>query len=144
MEIKIHAWQLGSKKDTITPQPFYIHCPPATLRELIRECVYCCVQTYNSRLDENDTPNPLSKVEIENMSNIGKIAFGFNYNGKRAIPHEAYENAISCYEDGLYRVFLDDEELADLDSPIILSEGSTITFIRLTMLAGRSFFGGIL
>ena len=41
------------------------------------------------------------------------------------------------FQDGLFRVFLGDTELTELDEQLELQEGDTVTFIRLTMLAGR-------
>ena len=41
------------------------------------------------------------------------------------------------YEDGIFRIFMDDTETGDLSSPIQLKEESTLTFIRLAMLSGR-------
>ncbi len=144
MNISINIKQLGAKRDKVAGQPFHIERSPKTLRELIYECVYSCVQTYNDLLDSNGNPEPLSDRNVENMADIGKIAFGINYNGKPAEPYTSYQNAITCYEDGLFRVFLDGEELTELDAPITVAENSVITFIRLTMFAGHSFLGGFL
>ena len=40
------------------------------------------------------------------------------------------------FKDGLYRAFLDETELVDLDAPLMIRENDTITFVRLTMLTG--------
>ena len=50
---------------------------------------------------------------------------------------KAVDNALQSFEDGLYRVFLNDDELERLDEEIDVKENDTLTFIRLTMLAGR-------
>ena len=50
---------------------------------------------------------------------------------------EAITNALQSYEDGIFRIFMDDTEAGDLSSPIQLKEESTLTFIRLAMLSGR-------
>ena len=50
---------------------------------------------------------------------------------------EAITNALQSYEDGIFRIFMDDTETGDLSSPIQLKEESTLTFIRLAMLSGR-------
>lgn len=47
------------------------------------------------------------------------------------------ETAMLGFQDGLFRVFLGDTELTELDEKLELQEGDTVTFIRLTMLAGR-------
>ena len=50
---------------------------------------------------------------------------------------KAITNALQSYEDGIFRIFMDDTETGDLSSPIQLKEESTLTFIRLAMLSGR-------
>ena len=45
--------------------------------------------------------------------------------------------SVQGFEDGLFRVFLGDRELENLDEKVEFAEGNEITFIRLTMLAGR-------
>ncbi|MFD2875182.1 hypothetical protein ACFTAO_03165 [Paenibacillus rhizoplanae] len=41
------------------------------------------------------------------------------------------------FEDGLYKVFVQEEECSALDEPLRLEEGDELTLIRFTMLAGR-------
>lgn len=51
------------------------------------------------------------------------------------------ENALQCFEDDIYRVFVGDEELTELEQAIPWGQGGNgeepvFTFIRLTMLSG--------
>ena len=78
-----------------------------------------------------------SEEQIEDMSQIGKIAFGIVYGEKKPDVQKAIETAVQGSEDGLFRVFLGDRELENLDEKVEFAEGNEITFIRLTMLAGR-------
>ena len=41
-----------------------------------------------------------------------------------------------CFEDGIYRIFADDEELTELGQALPWHDGLVFTFVRLTMLAG--------
>lgn len=66
---------------------------------------------------------------------IGKIAFGINYGGRKAEEGKAVATAIQAYKDGLFRIFLGEEELTDLSQRITLFEGDSLTFIKLTMLS---------
>ncbi|MBQ4165236.1 MAG: hypothetical protein IJD85_02835, partial [Oscillospiraceae bacterium] len=70
------------------------------------------------------------------MSELGKIAFGLS-EGAAADLGKATDDAILAFVDGLYRIFLGEEELTELDGSIELNENSSVTFIRLVMLAGR-------
>ena len=137
MKIKVSTKQIGSRR-AVAPVEFVYPNTPATVRELITETVRLCVEDYNHRVDEGeDAEKPLSLTEIADKAYIGKIAFGVNNNGKHQEPEAAVLNAIQSFEDGIFRVFHGDTELTVLDSPIELSEGDTLTFIRLTMLSGR-------
>lgn len=50
---------------------------------------------------------------------------------------KACETACQCFEDGLVRVFRNQEELEGLETQVKLQEGDCLTFIRLTFLSGR-------
>jgi hypothetical protein len=59
--------------------------------------------------------------------------------GLKSIGSRAFQGctALQAVEDGLVRIFREDEELTELDAPLSLPEGATLTFIRLTFLTGR-------
>ena len=137
MVIKVNIKQIGKKKDKISAMPFELANEPKSVRELIKESVHTCVTEYNERVRNGEQYKPLSAQEIEDMSEVGKIAFGINYGGKEANEAAAIENAVLSYEDGLYRIFIGEEDAGDIDSEITLEENSEVTFIRLTMLSGR-------
>ena len=136
-DIKVNIKQLGKKKNKIADVPFPLQNTPHTVAELIIESVRVCVGEYNSRVDKGETTVPLSNESINDMSEIGKIAFGINYGEKRADETKAIENALQSYEDGLYRIFIGDNEVGTLSDSIDLNENDSVTFIRLTMLTGR-------
>ena len=64
------------------------------------------------------------------------MGFGAIYNQNRVDLAVAQENAIVAFEDGLYAVFYGDDQLETLTQEIDLSKNKSITFIRLTFLAG--------
>ena len=99
MDIKVNIKQLGKKKNKIADVPFPLQNTPHTVAELIIESVRVCVGEYNSRVDKGETTVPLSNESINDMSEIGKIAFGINYGEKRADETKAIENALQSYED---------------------------------------------
>ncbi len=138
MNIRITIKQLGKKCDKIADAKFLLENRPATVRELIEEAVHTCVSEYNRNVNEGEE-KPLSEEQIENMSEIGKIAFGINYGEKQADEEKAKEVALQAFEDGLVRIFQGEEELTGMDESIEVKEGDRFTFIRLTFLAGRIF-----
>ncbi len=138
MILKINLKQIGQRKQKIAPVDFEYSQTPKTLRELIVQTVTNCVDSYNERVRRGeDSARPLSGQQITDMAEIGRIAFGINYGGREQAVDKAVDNALQSFEDGLYRVFLNDGELERLDDPIRVKENDTLTFIRLTMLAGR-------
>lgn len=138
MKLKINIKQIGARKQKIAPIDFEYSPVPRTVRELITQTAQICVNAYNERVRAGeDIAKPLSDEDISDMANVGKIAFGINYGGKEQPLDKAIDNALQSFEDGLYRVFLNDVELTGPDEKLELSENDSLTFIRLTMLAGR-------
>jgi len=66
----------------------------------------------------------------------GKTGFNDRKNENVQDPERAVENALSCFEDGIFRLFINDAEVGFSQS-VLLEDGDEITFVRLTMLAGR-------
>lgn len=135
MHLYVNMKQLGKRKNTVDKVAFSYEREPEDLRELIGETVKICVGDYVDRMDRGEAV--LSKEQIEDMSQIGKIAFGIVYGEKKPDVQKAVETAVQGFEDGLFRVFLGGRELENLDEKVEFAEGNVITFIRLTMLAGR-------
>ena len=75
--------------------------------------------------------------EIEDLADSGRIAFGMVYSDKTEDPEKAVANALQCYEDGLFRIFLNGRPLGSLNEEMQLNENDRLTVVRLTMLAGR-------
>ena len=137
MEILVNIKQIGKKKNKVDKMPFHLDNTPRTVKELIKESVHTCVSEYNDRFRKGEQYRALTEEEIQSMSEVGKIAFGIKYGGQEADEAEAVENAIQSYVDGLYRIFIGEEDAGDIDSEIEIGENSEVTFIRLTMLSGR-------
>lgn len=137
ISIRINIRQLGKKRNTINAVPFVLHKQPNTVRDLITSVVMVCAAAYNERVRKGETIiRPMTQESLSDMEMIGKLAFGVNYGGKEANEAKAVTTALQGFKDGLYRAFLDETELVDLDAPLMIRENDTITFIRLTMLTG--------
>lgn len=137
MKIRVNLKSIGKRKQSVEPVIYEIQGTPGTVRELILAVTQTGVREYNERMESSELLRYLTKEEIEDQAQAGKIAFGVNYGEKKAQLSEAQENAIQCFEDGIYRIFLDEEPLEDLKTEISITEENVFTFVRLTMLAGR-------
>lgn len=148
MIINVRVKAAGKRKDVLKKTPYPIAGEVDSLRFLISEIVTNEVNKYNEtevdpEIDSSVSPNKpqdlttwLTNSEIEGKKELGKIGFGRRYSGKDADPEKAVSNAIQSFEDGLYRVFLNEEEITDIDGKLNLKSDDELTFIRLTFLSG--------
>jgi len=128
--------KLGKKRqDRILPEAFELEKRPETVRELITGLTRLCVRAYNLRKDEGQLLPYLTKDEITDMASAGKVSFGVR-GGNDADEESAVANSLQCFEDGIFRVFADEDELTDLEQEIPWKDGLMFTFVRLAMLAG--------
>ena len=150
MKIRVNVKQMGKRKPSVGERLCEIAGQPSTVRELIEAVVTSEVEAYNHRFEtagesirEDASPREegilkyLTRQEIKDQAQGGKISFGAVYGEKPAEPEAAKTNAIQSFEDGIYRIFLDGEPLEELDRPVRVTEEGVFTFVRLVMLAGR-------
>lgn len=136
MEIYVRVKSVGKRRDILAPTPYTIPDGIGSLRQLLTAVVQKEVAQYNSKEAEAQLIPFLTQQELDDQAKIGKVSFGTIYSEKKADPAKAVANAIACWEDGLVRVFLHEEEVTDLDAPLTLGEQAVLTFLRLTFLAG--------
>ena len=139
MTIYVNIKQLGKRKSRVAATPFDLQTAPGNLRELIGMMVRSSVADFNRRIHEK-TEQVLADKDLDFMSQMGRIGFGIPFGNREADPDAAVETAIQGFTDGLFRFFVGDTEIEDLDSPMNLRTGDTITMIRLTMLTGGFFW----
>ena len=142
MKLNINIKQMGKKGRRVKPVPFEYDRCPATAGELIEDTVRIMVKAFIERQKlsvESHVPEALSDETMKSMAEIGKIAFGYIYNDKEPNEDKAVDAALLAYEDGMVRLFIngEDVEYKKEGTPISLSEGDEVTFVRLAMLAGR-------
>ena len=134
MQLTIRAKQIGRKqeliRDTIEIEDIG---PQPTAAELISAVVLQQVNAFNGK------PNVmllLSKEEIDSCANNGKVGFGHIYNTAKADPQQAVKTALQAFEDGMFLLFADEQEITRPAQIVPINENTIITFIRLTFLAG--------
>lgn len=137
MKVYVSIKQAGKRKAYITQKALVIPGAISSLRELIAGIVRLNVTEYNNKPVEPLLIKYLSPDVIENQAETGKIGFGERRSHERSDPEKAIATAILAFEDGIYRVFIGEDEVSSLDEPLALKEDDSLTFIRLTMLSGR-------
>ena len=134
MDIYIIKKKLGSRKE-LGRNPVEIDETINTLGTLL------FILTLQG-LTEAQTPketNALSDSEIAAQVEEGRIRFAENYGDNNVTMANAMERTKQAYDDGLFKVFINGEEVTEWNGPITLCQGTEIVFLRLTMLTGLYF-----
>lgn len=141
MEIRVTVKQLGKKHPVLSEQNIEIAYEDSniSLENLLKMIVQQQVEVFNAKSFELEGEDN-AKIPQDNYLNIltdtGKVGFGSIYNLKKADVQKAQANAIQAFEDGLFAVFYNDEQLESLTQTIDLDLQHPFTFIRLAFLAG--------
>ncbi len=135
MRVFVNMKQIGKRKNVIDKKEYEIADNISLVSDLIREFVSICVKDFN----QEKIIDYLLEQDIKDNADVGKIGFNDRENKNKQDVTKAIDNAIQSYEDGIYRIFVNDEEVGALNDSINLKQDDTITFIRLTMLAGAMF-----
>ena len=106
----------------------------ATLLDFITAVVTQQVEVYNAKKHEQNVLPFLTSEQIEDGAVVGKIGFGAIYSEEKANLEKAIANAIVAFEDGLYKVFIDEEEMQNIDNEIFIYKESVVMFLRLTLI----------
>ena len=135
MKIIINVKGLSRKK-VIYQEEVELKNKISTTKDLITELVKINVEKFNKKIDERDILSIMTNENIAKAARIGKI--GDEVHGdKKANLERALDTAYLAFEDGLYCIFINDEQTEKLDDSLNLKDGDILTLIRLTMLAGR-------
>ena len=131
--INVKGW---SRKKVIHQEEVELINKISTTKDLITELVKINVEKFNKKIDEKDILSIMTNENIAKAARIGKI--GDEVHGdKKANLKKALDTAYLAFEDGLYCIFINDEQTEKLDDSLNLKDGDILTLIRLTMLAGR-------
>ena len=135
MKIIINVKGLSRKK-VIHQEEMELKNKISTTKDLIAELVKINVEKFNKKIDDKNILSIITNENIAKDARIGKI--GDEVHGdKKANLEKALDTAYLAFEDGLYCIFINDEQSEKLDDSLNLKDGDILTLIRLTMLAGR-------
>ena len=109
---------------------------PLTLRSLITRVVNAEVEAFEKRQEQRKLARILTEGEIQAGLEHGRVDPGGRDLLQKINPEQSIAAALQAFEDGIYLVFLDDEEQRDLDKQVFVRPDSKLTFVRLVMLAG--------
>jgi hypothetical protein len=107
-----------------------------TLGELLTEIIQSEVEAFRTRQEQRKLISLLSPEAIQQGVLRGKIEMGGQELSQEVNIKAAIERALQAFEDGLYYVFLDDEQIENLEQPLQFREDSQLLFLRLVPLVG--------
>lgn len=138
MKLKINVKQLGKKRPVIGLKEIEIDDLPENpiLEDLLKAVVRQQVAVFNEKEEKEAFLNFLTEKQVEDKLETGKVGFGNRYNENLADVDKAIATALLAFKDGLFCVFIDEEEIENLPDEITVTEECVVSFIRLTFLAG--------
>lgn len=136
MKVYVSIKQVGKKRPVLERREYRFPDGVQTLRKVLEYFTRTEAEKYNRR-DEESYLLYSDEAQLRSLAEAGKIGFDYRHNAAAADPDEAVERTMLSFADGLVRVFLNDEELTELDAPVTIRENDCFTFIRLTFLTGR-------
>lgn len=106
------------------------------LRDLITRVVLEEVQAFQTRQRDASLVRVLTEAQIKDSLEAGKVdTLGREYQ-QEVNPAEAVRNALQSFEDGLYYVFIGNEQITSLEHSILFRPQMDVLFLRLVALAG--------
>lgn len=107
-----------------------------TLQSLLTALVEHELAAYNERQDSVGVLRVLTEKELSEGAASGKIQTSPQARASTVSLQQAVSTALQGFEDGLYYVFCDDQQIEDLQAPLDLRPDSSLLLLRLVALAG--------
>lgn len=117
-------------------RPTFLPDGPQTLRSLLEHLVCQEVAAYHDRQGSVGLLRVLTEQDLSDGAAVGRISVAPQERSGTVTPEAAVQTALTAFNDGLYYVFVDDEQIGHLDQPLVLRTDSTLLLLRLTALAG--------
>ena len=107
-----------------------------SLRDLLTQVVLAEVAAFQQRQEERRLARILGPDQIAAGVTAGKVELG-ERDWQQAVDVEAaVATALQAFEDGLYFVFIEGEQITSLDEQVWLHHEIHLSFLRLVALAG--------
>ncbi|MGH1337208.1 MAG: hypothetical protein ACRBFS_13885 [Aureispira sp.] len=137
MTIQYSIKQLGKKRAQIERASLELPqlLAKSTLADFIRALVEQQVTAYEWRQTAT-LLQALTPTQIEEGVQKGKVDVGERFEKRTVAIEAAITEALQAFEDGLYAIFADEEQLEQLEAIFDWEAVDCFTFIRLTFLAG--------
>ncbi|KOS62282.1 hypothetical protein FJQ98_23515 [Lysinibacillus agricola] len=128
---------IGKKSRKLQKIPFAIEEPVHTLKDLLMQLVTQEVHNYNEKAMDTPLHMYITDQQLEDAAQHGKVHFGEKKSPSVQSVDQAISTVLQAFEDELFLVLQNEEQLNSLIAPLAIREDDVFTFIKLTMLAGR-------
>jgi hypothetical protein len=139
-KLTISGKVMGKTRPTFTDWeltlPQDIELANVSLRSLLTHIVRAEVSAFETRQSQRRLLRILSPEQIQLGLEQGKVESGGSELDQTVEVDKAIEVALQAFEDGLYFVFIDDEQIERLDAKVMLKSTSQLIFLRLVPLVG--------
>ena len=136
MTIYIRIKSLSKRKPIVDRIPIGVMGEITTADSLIEYIVRQNVVGHNDQPTDVKIMTCLTDEDIESGEITGKIGFGEKKDENNQNPDKAVKDALQSFSDGIFRLYVNDIEYG-MGDKLTIKDGDEVTFIRLTMLAGR-------
>lgn len=140
LTLTVEAKVLGQSRPAIAPWELALTAPAAEdgatrVRDLLATVVAAEVAGFRERQDQRRLTRVLLPEEIARGAERGKIDAG-GHDPQPVNTAEAIAAALQAFEDGLYYLFVDGQQMRTLDELAPVRDDSHLLFVRLVALIG--------
>jgi hypothetical protein len=120
----------STKGDTLHEFALEVLTERITVREVIRSRVYQEVQDYNRR-------QPAEFRGLVQPTDAERTLNGWKLRKPRQLDWKAqFEKAVEAFENNRVLILLNERQAQSLEEEIVVGPGTSVAFLRLTMLVG--------
>ncbi len=139
LRILVTVKSTSRKRNYITGKEIIVSDNNRTMKDLLCDLACQLHDAYISKSIDADIVAALTEEELSDGQESGKVGFGRRYGEGVVSREKAIETMLLVFEDGLFRVFLNNEEVVDINEAINIKDGDNLILVRFVMLSGSCF-----
>jgi hypothetical protein len=138
VEVRVPGDRAGSLEARTIAGPATDRSDHSTLalRVVIEHVVRAEVAAFDDRERQRSFVRLLTPDGLAAGAAAGKVDPGGRTGTRPADPEQAVATALEAFDDGLYLVVVDGEQVQGLDTAVTVGPDTLVRFVRLTALAG--------
>lgn len=136
--VRVQVKITGQRRNPVGDHGLDLQLPagPVVLSDFLTAVVHAEVADHERRAEERTLLRVLTPQALHAELETGRVLSGGADPSGPVDVDAAVETALLAFADGLFKVFVDDVEIADVDELVNLQGTPTVLFLRLVPLAG--------